>query len=105
MNELVYELKVLRSEMKLVYELFVYELVYELRVLRWEMTSVYELWVMKLVYELSVYYFFFNHNHVILCYALLTCVRIPLSVLPTVHPKCFTDRSPMCFADHGCITS
>ncbi len=47
--------------------------------------------------------FFFSYN-VLLCYALLTSVRIPLSVLPTVRPKCFTGRSPMCCANHGCIT-
>ena len=43
-------------------------------------------------------------DNVWLCYALLKRVRIPLSVLPAVRPKCFTDRSPMCCANHGCIT-
>ena len=28
-------------------------------------------------------------------------MRFPLSVLPTVRPKCFADRSLMCFADLG----
>jgi len=47
--------------------------------------------------------FFLIYNNVLLCYAVLTSVRIPLSELPTVRPKCFTDRSPMCCANHGCI--
>jgi len=45
--------------------------------------------------------FFFNN--VLLCYALLTIVRFPLSMLLTVHPKCFANRSPMCCANHGFI--
>ena len=44
--------------------------------------------------------FFVFYYNVLLCYALLTSVRIPLSELPTVRPKCFTDRSPMCCANH-----
>ncbi len=44
--------------------------------------------------EITFYFFFFLIDNVLLCYALLTSVRIPLSELPTVRPKCFTDRSP-----------
>jgi hypothetical protein len=49
-------------------------------------------------------YFFFSYNYnALICYALLTSVRFPLSVLPTVRPMCFADRSPMCCANHGFI--
>ncbi len=44
-----------------------------------------------------------KNYHVLLCYALRISVRISLSELPAVCPKCFTNRSPMCCANHGCI--
>jgi hypothetical protein len=48
-------------------------------------------------------FFFFLDKKCFITLCITDYCQDPPIVLPTAHPKCFTNRSPMCCANHGCI--